>query len=228
MKKLMILILVIMLGIITQAQEPENIVIIEQPTNVRSAPRIGSYSLRYIVRAVVSQTQIPVTGRNFDGNQICTGIRQYDNRLWLQVSVRGVEGWIKFCENDFVGDLTTVPVTEPLNPETRLCANTNRLLDQLGDIPSVNHVIAQTLQYRINVRERPDITAERIEWLTSDDVYVIGRSSDDTWVKVTYNALVATCSYRNYWERQQFTGWVASFLLDLPDNWQDQIPVVES
>lgn len=228
MKKLFILTLLFMLGIVSLAQESGNYVIIDQPTNVRSAPLLGLYPRRYIVRAVVSQSQIPVTGRNFEGNRVCTGIGQHDNRLWLQVNVSGVKGWVKFCENDFVGNLAAIPVTQPLNPETRLCANSNRSLDELGNMPTVGYVVAKTLDYRINVREFPDIASDRIEWLTSDDVYVIGRSLNNTWVKVTYDAIIATCGYGNFWDRQQFTGWVAAFLLDLPEGWQDIVAVVES
>lgn len=227
MKKVLILLgLMMVLSTASLAQEPENYVVIEQATNVRSAPNRGWVS--YIVRAVVSDIELPVIGRNFEGNPACTGIYDLDKNLWLQVEVEKIEGWVKFCENDFVGEIMAIPETEPLNPEHRLCANASRQLDELGEVPIQSYVVAQTNTYRINVREFPNIGADRTEWLTSEDVYVVGRSSDNTWVKVTYDAMVVTCNYRNYWERQQFTGWVAGFLLDLPDGWQEIVPVVES
>ena len=228
MRTLFLLILLTTCGLLMEAQETTNYVFIKEPTNVRSAPLLGLFPRNYIVRAVVSDINLPVIGRNFDGNLSCRGTFQHDNNLWLQVTVSGIEGWVKFCENDFVGDISVVPKTRPLNAENRLCANASRLLDDLGDMPSIVHTVGKTLEYRINVRERPDITSKRIELLTGDEVYVVGRTADNVWVKVTYNAMVATCSYRNFWERQQFTGWVATFLLDLPANWQEDIPIVDS
>ena len=108
MKKFVLLIILWLMVGVSFAQESENYVIIDQPTNVRSAPLVG-HVRRYIVRAVVSHTKLPVMGRNFEGTPECTGILNRDNRLWLQVSVDGIEGWVKFCENDFVGDLSYSP-----------------------------------------------------------------------------------------------------------------------
>ncbi|GEM_PF-1823987 len=238
MKKVMILLgFMLLLDTSILAQETENYVVIEEPTNVRSAPLTGYYQPKPIVRAVVSNVRLPVIGRNFDDDSLCGRGYYHNNNMWFQVEVDGVEGWVRVCNNDFVGDLLTVPQAQPINAEYRLCAKASRLhdefgevpiQDELGEAPTQSHVVAQTNAYRINVRKLPDIGAERIELLTSDEVYIIGRSADNIWFKVTYNAMVATCGYRNYWERQQFTGWVAGFLLDLPDNWHDIIPVIES
>jgi len=229
MKKLIFIMLLLMLGVMTYAQEPENYVVIEEPTNVRSAPLTGSHQPKPIVRAVIENVNLTIVGRNFDDSSLCARGYYRNSRLWFQVEVDGVKGWVRACDHEFVGDLSTIPQTEPLNAEYRLCSDNSSNLDELGDEPNQSNIIANTLAHRINLRENPDIASQRLDHLTSDTVYVVGRTDDNTWLKVTYKGVVPVCGWAMLGvEHVQLDGWVAGYLLSKPEGWQDIIPVVES
>lgn len=225
MKKILLLVMLLLVGIEVYAQEPQNYVIIDQPTNVRAYP-IGWRN--YL--GVVDRGILTVTGRNFEDSLICTGIWQHDREMWLQVDYYGLQGWVKLCAVDFEGDIRTVPISMPQEVSYgSTCYASVGQLDQLGDKPENLYIVAKTRVLAINVRESPSLGSEVLDLLKGEQVYAVGRTQDSIWVNIRYSAILPQCGWHYYGaNRINLEGWVAAFLLDLPDGWQDVIPVVES
>jgi len=231
MKKLIILMLLIMLAIMTQAQETENYVIIEKLTNIYSGT-----NRRLAVRTVVPAGILTVTGKSeFHDEWICTGIYDHDRNMWLRVDVEGIEGWIQFCRVDFVGSVNDLPTAEPIAPLIRRPKRyiyygiaSGFRLDTLGDPPSHPYFVSNMRSGTVNLRELPSVESEIIEIATAEQVYVIGRNRDNTWLYVTYSGI--SPFDRDTWSQGSKVqiGWIAGYLLTKPDGWQDIVPIVES
>lgn len=224
----LILMLCLLIPVIIHAQDQQNYVIIEQPTNIRSGN-----SRYFAVRGVVNTGLLTVTGKtDFDSTRICTGVWNSDLDMWLRVDLEGIEGWVKFCLVDFVGDIANLPIVEPISPLIRRptryvyygLASAYRA-DELGDEPSLINLVASTRYDHINLRSEPRIDSEIIEILTAEKVYIIGRNLDSTWLYISYSGI---SPYGHWWNGLQTqTGWIASYLLTKPEGWQDIIPIIE-
>ena len=230
MKQLLFLIGFLLMTNIIYAQESQNYVIIEQPTNIRSGP-----AGRYAVRGVVNNGILSVTGKTaFDSSRICTGVWSRDVDMWLRVDLEGVEGWVKFCIVDFEGDINNLPIAEPISPLIRRPTQyvyygiaSGFRVDELGDKPTGINIIASTRYDHINVRTKPQINSEIIEILTAEKVYIVGQNDNSTWVYITYSG-ISPYDKDSWWSGLQTqSGWIASYLVTKPHGWQDIIPVVE-
>jgi len=230
MKNLLILVIFLIVTVTSIAQVPENHVILEQPTNIRSGS--GGH---YAVRGVVNNGILSVTGKTDFDSPICTGIWSRDVDMWLRVDLEGVEGWVKFCIVDFEGDINNLPIVEPSSPLIRRPTRyvyygiaSGFRADELGSEPSSINMIAPTRYDHINVRDKPQIDSEIIEILTAEKVYIIGQNANSTWIYVTYSGI--SPYDRDSWWRglQTQSGWIASYLVTKPDGWQNIVPVLEN
>lgn len=139
---------------------------------------------------------------------------------WLRISFGGGEGWVNGCIGEITGDATTLPVVEASAPV--LIAEANRATATVeGDLllENVDGVIAFVQGKVVNVRQNPTVASTKIGQLRKADegetyLYAIGRNEAATWVQVTYND-----------GEKVVTGWVARFLLQLPNGWQEDTPV---
>jgi uncharacterized protein YgiM (DUF1202 family) len=185
--------------------------------NVRSGDG-RQYSIIATVNGVLT-----VTGRNnFDANFVCTGNATTDNANWLRVDNNGVEGWVALCAGDFDGSLASIGVVSPSNAV--LTSDLEREPNYaegnlLGDEPQGKFVVAYARGLFVNVRENPSRSANKLGVLRTVEgvdtaVYVIGRTGDGFWAQVQYVD-----------EGNTITGWVARYLLHLPQGWTTQVDV---
>jgi hypothetical protein len=192
--------------------------------NVRSVPRGRIYGVLY------DGDSLTVTGRSdFDISRQCTGDYFTDIDMWFRVDLQGIEGWVSRCAVQFSGDMESVPVVEPNNAVSSriyicysLCSQ-----DELGIAPEGVSVVGAT-RFNIRVHEMPSTQSPVLEITSSPQVYVVGRTDNSSWVKVQYGEVLdfRPCYYCHV-EYQTRQGWVARFLLNLPQGWEDSIPIIE-
>ncbi len=191
-------------------QEAVTITVNEGAVNVRTGDGV-----EYSTRSTFYGGELTVTGRNdFDAARVCRG-NATDLDMWLRIEQYGVEGWVSRCAVVVSGDLASVAVVEPSAPVLirDLYNDENKqpeLVEEIGDAPEADHVIGTT-RARVNFREAPGLTAPVIRSLAaSQSVYVIGRNSSNTWVQVMIEGE---------------TGWIARYLVLMPQNWADTVAV---
>jgi len=223
--------LVFFLSVVSYAQTVQSLP--ERASNIRSGP-----STEYSVRAGFwSPVQLSVTGKSvLEGETACVEDDNYNNDLWLRVDIQGIEGWVNFCVVRFDGDLDTLPVVEPAYPELDEWINQatvpldgiffSVIRDELGEAPDTPYVIASTrTQNFIHLRENPDLGANILDHLSGEQVYVTGVSADGVWLQVEYDAKLSSCyadaESVDDCPLERVTGWVARYLLSLPQDWQD-------
>jgi len=171
--------------------------------NVRSGP-----GTEYSLRGGLIRGSLTITGRNnFATDRICTGILGQDLDMWLRVDYNGVEGWVALCAVNVDADLNTIPVTSPSHPILieDIDYAENPAAQSLGDEPDT--FVLGTTRARVNMRTGAGLGNDIITELRGGElVYVTDHNEDASWVKV---------------EVEGNTGWVARYLLSLPQDWQD-------
>lgn len=171
--------------------------------NIRSGPGTD-----YTLRGGLINGRLTITGRNdFDTTRVCTGIVTTDLDMWLQVDFNGVEGWVARCAVETDTDLNSIAVVTPGSPmlieEVDYANNPSAL--SLGDEPDT--FVYGVTRARLNLREGAGLSSNIIQELRGGElVYVIGMNADASWVQV---------------EVADMSGWVARYLLSLPNDWQD-------
>lgn len=176
----------------------------EKNINARSGP-----GLEYVVRAVLrAETILTVTGRNdFDVNRVCRG-QESDNDMWLRVQYRSMEGWVARCAVTVEGDLASVAVVEPANPQMAAAEPLKKLTapEELDTSKYIGHTGENVV-----LRQSASLNAAALGVIPANKpVYVIGRTENGAWVKVQFG---------------EHSGWVARHLMVLGYDWQDKTPV---
>lgn len=178
--------------------------------NVRSGPGI-----EYSLRGGLIRGSLTITGRNdFDTTRVCNGLTAQDLDMWLQVDYNGVEGWVAYCAVNVNTDLITVPVTNagfPVLINDINYATTPSALP-LGARPE-KFVFGAT-RARVNMRTGSGLDNNIIRELRGNEtVYVTDHNADYSWVKVQVDGQ---------------SGWVARYLIALPQDWQTTFVEQES
>jgi len=178
--------------------------------NVRSGP-----GTEYSLRGGLIRGSLTITGRNnFATDRICTGIVTSDLDMWIRVDYNGVEGWVALCAVNIDTDLDSIPVASPSHPILVEDINyaTNPSAVPLGERPET--FVFGATRARVNMRTGAGLDNNIISELRGGEtVYVIGHNEDASWVQVDVDGT---------------TGWVARYLMSLPQDWQDTFTPVES
>lgn len=179
----------------------------ETPVNVRSGP-----GQEYTVRGVLYSGTLNVTARNnFSTGRVCRG-NTSDMDMWLRVDFKGVEGWISRCAVAIEGKVDSLSVTSASNP---ILVDTLKpfeltVAEDDVDVEPAGANVRGYVSARANLREASSLSGKVLTVLTSgEDVFVIGRTADNTWVQVMEDGQ---------------TGWVARYLMQLPYDWQKIVP----
>jgi uncharacterized protein YraI len=180
----------------------------EFPVNVRSGP-----GQEYTVRGVLYSGTLNVTGRNdFETGRVCHG-NPADLDMWLRVEFKGVEGWISRCAMTIDGEVDGLSISSASTPVLVDTLKPFELQTAVEDVdvePAGAHVLGFT-SARVNLRDSASLSGKVLSVLTSgEDVYVIGRTTDDNWVQITQDGQ---------------TGWIARYLMQLPHDWQKTVPM---
>lgn len=229
MKKLILLLIISLTSISIYAQE--DLAYFTVGTNVRSGPSV-EFGLR---GGILAGGSLTVTGKtNFDSSRMCTGDLEQDKDMWLRVDFYGLEGWVSYCLTDYDGDLDTliiVEATSPFYPTGLDIAGIPprglgrmRITDELGHVPVAPYLIAKSRATQfIHLRSTPSTSSEILDYVSGDYLYVTGISDDRAWVQVEYDAKLTSCLLVNTNDDcpyQRISGWIASYLLSMPKNWQ--------
>lgn len=236
MFKLVVACLVFLMSILSYAQTVQPSFEI---STIRSGPSTD-YSER---GSLWSSHELTVTGKSvFDGGQHCSEDGNFNNDLWLRVDLQGIEGWVNYCVVRFEGDVASLPIVEPAYPELDEWINLasipldglffTRITDELGSTPESPYVVAATRTRNfIHLRANPNLGAEIIDHLSSEQVYVIDVSADGVWVKVEYDARLASCLQNadsvDECPLEPMSGWVARYLLSIPTGWHEILAETE-
>jgi len=178
-------------------------------TNVRSGP-----GQAYTVIGVINPGfEVDVTGRtNFEAGRVCYSVFSGLTDMWLRVDFNGIEGWVARCAVDVEGNVDSLAVADPANP--RLVADLEYLPSTQSNAyfpaPDTDHVIGWTLA-PVNMRDGASLGSNILLIApATEDLYVIGRTDDSRWLQVQY---------------QGQTGWIARYLILLPNDWTETVPV---
>lgn len=177
--------------------------------NVRSGP-----GMAYTIRGVL-QGSAAATGRNAAwDNRHCAGDER-DMDMWIQINLKGIEGWVNRCAVQVRGNINSLTVAQPMNairveslnplPEEAIAGPDN-------DTRPEDAAVLGFTQARVNVRNAPGLNGAVIAVAPAiEDVYVIGRTADNTWLQISYDGK---------------TGWVAGYLMLMSvRGWEEVVPV---
>ena len=179
-------------------------------TNVRSGP-----GLEFAVRGVAFPgAEYAVSARNnFSTGRFCvSGLAGLD--MWLRVEYNGFEGWIARCTVQISGSVDALPVANASAPaiidyDESDILDAQTVIDR-GVEPAGDYVIGFTRD-RVNVRDSTSLGSRIVDVTPAgEDVYIIGRTGDNRWVRVQYEGV---------------TGWVARYLIQMPYQWDATVPV---
>lgn len=183
----------------------------EQSVNLRTGPGI-IYTVRGTIGAFGEET-LTVTGRsNFAEGRVCRG-DVIDLSMWLRVDYEGVEAWVNRCVVSINGEVDTLPVAEPVMPRLVSEQEASRAVSIPGVTADPDKVIGFTRGGPINVRAAGSLEAD-VNFVVGDVVaiYITGTNADASWMQVEFG--------------DGASGWIASYLLQLPRDWQEDVAVI--
>jgi hypothetical protein len=220
-----LVVMLVVAAVPMMAQDTQTVTTVGGNIVVRSGP-----GLQYMgIGNLPEDGTLSVTGRNdFDTTRQCVTPFEVTADMWLRVDLQGVEGWVARCAVIYNGQLSQLPVAEPINPiETYVggfeCACDVFVNHVLGDAPVTTYIIGHTRYPRLYVHQSPSLTSDS-ELAEIGSMYVIGQSADGYWVQVQYD--IETHAVPNPDAHTVArTGWVARYLMLLPSSWETTLPV---
>lgn len=221
---LVLLTVLVMVAVPMLAQD-EQTVTTDSPVVVRSGP-----GLNYMpIGGIPADGKLTVTGRNaFDANRVCVTPFSATSDMWLRVDLQGVEGWVARCAVTYTGQVSSLTVADPINPIEDYVGPYNCNCDvypeySLGATPNEAHAIGYTRYPRLFVHDNPALTSDS-DLVEIESMYIIGRSADGYWVQVQFDLAFQSVEGADLNPTTQ-TGWVARYLMLLPNDWQESVPV---
>jgi hypothetical protein len=185
---------------------------------VRSGP-----GLQYLgIGSLPEDGILTVTGRNdFNVNRACVTPFEVTTDMWLRVDLQGVEGWVARCAVVYNGQLSQLPVAEPMNPVETYIGDSDVFPEHvLGDVPDTAHVVGHTRYPRLYVHQTPSLTSDSV-LAQAGSMYITGQSADGYWLQVQYDIVNSGIEA----DSETQTGWVARYLMLLPNGWETTLPV---
>ena len=216
-----LVVILVVAAVPMMAQDTQTVTTVGGNIVVRSGP-----GLQYMgIGNLPEDGRLTVTGRNdFDTTRRCVTPFEVTADMWLRVDLQGVEGWVARCAVIYNGQLSQLPVAEPINPIETYVGDLNVLLEYvMGDAPDTTYVVGHTRYPRLYVHQNPSLTSDSV-LAQVGSMYVIGQSADGYWVQVQYD--IETHAVPNPDAHTDTrTGWVARYLMLLPSGWETTLPM---
>jgi uncharacterized protein YraI len=179
--------------------------------NVRSGP-----GLQFILRGTLQFNFILIaTGRNdYEFDFTCTGNPASDNDAWLRVVlIENLEGWVNLCVVEVEGEDTSLPVSEPSDPELIEDYEEVEEIDGTDFVPENPDFASVTLGEMI-VRDAPSLNGEILGSIPEGvTVELLARTYLGGWIKIRYGDV---------------EGWVPNFMVTVSPEQLDELPVYVS
>ncbi|MBN8635186.1 MAG: SH3 domain-containing protein [Anaerolineae bacterium] len=148
-------------------------------------------------------TQYAIIGRLSGGMEVSVTGRSDAESNWLALEFDGQQGWVAFFTVTLNGDPEQLPILEP-------AAMLPVAVESIqGDSEALSNVYVTAFR-RVNVRSGPTASTDRLGVLfPGSQVDIVGRTADNQWLLISYNAEV---------------GWVAYFVVTVTGD-LDTVPI---